>query len=82
MKDPAKMSKDELRNEVIKLRHQIETSGGLKCPNCDDVGFYAEAKLVPGYDGEPDVDWEQVQCEFCWTVDDSIFSRDNSIVDP
>lgn len=38
----------------------------VKCPNCDDVGWY----VVPGRDGEP----EQEQCEFCETVPNSIFN--------
>lgn len=38
----------------------------VKCPNCDDVGWY----VVPGRDGEP----EQEQCEFCEMVPNSIFN--------
>ncbi len=70
-----KMSARELRLEVKRLRGILTVSDGLKCPNCDDVGYTATAKIVPGYDCEPDVDWEQTQCEFCWTMPDSIFMR-------
>ena len=38
---------------------------GEKCPNCDDEGYYAA-----GFISNP----EQVQCEFCYTVKNSIFN--------
>jgi hypothetical protein len=69
MKNVDKMSARELRNEVRtlrELRKQVDVSAGLECPSCENVGWYAEAT----HQG-----WEQVQCEFCWTVPDSIFSR-------
>ena len=37
-----------------------------RCPNCDDVGYYAVGSNADG--------WEQVQCEFCYTVPDSVFN--------
>lgn len=44
--------------------------GGEKCPNCDDVGWYAQ--LVHGsLHGEV----EQVQCEWCYTMSNSRFNR-------
>ncbi len=58
-----KQSLDPLRS----LIRDVETSGGLKCPSCDDEGFTV---VQVGED-----DWEQEQCEFCYTVPDSIFNR-------
>lgn len=86
MKNPDKMSKLELRNEVLKLRNMIESSGGLKCPNCDDEGFTVDTVSSIQWDCDPrDPDGDpvpiqgyefvQVQCEFCYTVPDSIFRR-------
>jgi len=62
-------------DSIRRLIKQVEESGGLKCPNCDDVGYTVECEIIPGYDNEPDVDQVQVQCRFCWTVPDSIFMR-------
>ena len=49
------------------LERDVGVSGGLKCPNCDDVGFSAEQ------DGQGE--WYQEQCEFCCTVEQSVFNR-------
>ncbi len=66
-KDVDKMSQYELRAEVRTWRKLIEVSAGLKCPNCDDEGFTVE----PDGGGEA----QQIQCEFCYTVPDSVFIR-------
>lgn len=60
-----KQSLDPLRA----LIRDVEASDGLKCPNsgCGDQGF------IPRQVSEDD--WEQEQCEFCYTVPDSIFNR-------
>ena len=57
----------ELCKELKLLKEDIAASRGLKCPNCEDSGGF------PGYDGFGQV--VQQQCEFCWTVTDSIFNR-------
>ncbi len=49
------------------LEREVEVSGGLKCPNCNDEGFTAEQ------DGRGE--WYQEQCEFCCTVEQSVFNR-------
>jgi len=51
---------------VCKVEELTEWNGisiGLKCPACDDVGWYV------AFSGE------QEQCEFCYTCPDSIFNR-------
>lgn len=58
---------ERLTTEVSELKDFIAASGGLKCRNCDDEGWYP---MQVGDD-----EWEQVQCEFCYVVDDSIFNR-------
>lgn len=55
------------KNTVVALTQMVETSGGLKCPNCADEGFTAEQ------DGRGE--WYQEQCEFCCTVAESVFNR-------
>ena len=62
-----KQSLDPLRA----LIRDVEASAGLKCPNCDDVGFTVEQN-TSHFNEE---DFVQVQCEFCYTVPDSIFNR-------
>ena len=69
MKAIDSMSKRELHNEVAFLRHNIKISGGLKCPNCDDEGYTPEQDGY-GY-------WYQQQCEFCYSIPDSIFERND-----
>ncbi len=68
-----KQSLDPLRA----LIRDVEASDGLKCPNCDDVGYSVEAvqARTPYSDHGDDFELEQVQCEFCYTVPDSIFNR-------
>jgi hypothetical protein len=39
----------------------------LKCPDCDDVGWYAVGNSATQ-------EYEQCQCEFCYTTPNSIFS--------
>lgn len=39
-----------------RLIKDVEASGGLKCPNCDDVGYYTECS------GDFP---EQEQCQWC-----------------
>ena len=61
---------DELRQanaRVEELEGWTKVSLGLKCPSCDDVGWFP---VKTDYD-----EWEQQQCEFCYTVHDSIFNR-------
>ena len=53
----------ELKAEVDELTEWNGISIGLKCPACDDVGWYV------AFSGE------QEQCEFCYTCPDSIFNR-------
>lgn len=50
---------------ALMLPEQVAISLGLKCPNCDDVGWYL---------GVCDGDAQQIQCEFCYTVEDSVFN--------
>ena len=57
-----------------RLVKDVEASAGLKCPNCDDVGWYSGSYL----DGGGEEAEEQIQCEFCYTVADSIFNRKNN----
>jgi hypothetical protein len=58
----------------------------VHCPNCPDQGWYAgRARLAPRYEYNSDTgeevflgleyDWEQEQCEFCWTVENSYFNK-------
>jgi len=57
----------EAADEIERMTSELDTSAGLKCPNCDDVGWYPNQIS--------DDDWEQVQCEFCYTIKDSVFNR-------
>jgi hypothetical protein len=41
----------------------------IHCPNCPDQGWYAV--------GSNDDGWEQVPCEFCYTVQNSYFNKMN-----
>jgi predicted RNA-binding protein with PUA-like domain len=56
----------------------------VHCPNCPDQGWYGVERVVTRYhydmdtdDLEPyyDVGGEQVQCEFCWTIENSYFNK-------
>ena len=51
----------------MELKDWVKLSEGLKCPNCDDVGFI----VVPDDRGG----WEEQQCQFCYQCEDSIFRR-------
>ena len=53
----------ELEQRIEELTEWNGISIGLKCPACDDVGWYV------AFNGE------QEQCEFCYTCPDSIFNR-------
>ena len=60
----------ETRIEELEERERwIPVSAGLKCPSCDDVGWYPVERSW----GQPE--GEQEQCEFCYTCPDSIFNR-------
>lgn len=71
---------DVLRSEIVRLqdeRNQLATMGAdyhdalravqsaTSCPVCPNVGYYAE--------GPTDAP-EQVQCEWCWTTETSMFN--------
>ena len=51
------------KKRIDELENWLKISKGLKCPACEDVGWYC------GFGGE------QEQCEFCYTCPDSIFAR-------
>ena len=53
----------KLQAKITELTEWNGISIGLKCPACDDVGWYV------AFSGE------QEQCEFCYTCPDSIFNR-------
>ena len=55
--------------ELEERERWIPISAGLKCPSCDDVGWYPVMKSW----GQPE--GEQEQCEFCYTCPDSVFNR-------
>ena len=46
---------------------EVSDKAPIPCPNCPDQGWYAVANH---YTGEP----EQEQCEFCYTVENSMFN--------
>ena len=58
-----RIANEELQRKLADLTECIGISIGLKCPACDDVGWYV------AFNGE------QEQCEFCYTCPDSIFNR-------
>ena len=51
---------------AIKLYARMGPSIALKCPLCEDVGYY----VVSGTCGEPEME----QCEFCYTTPNSLFN--------
>jgi hypothetical protein len=55
--------------EIQRLKDLIATSGGLQCPDpaCNNQGW----SPIQVRDDE----WEQQQCEWCYTVEDSVFMR-------
>ncbi len=63
----------EMLEKVDELESMIKASGGLKCPNCGDVGFTPRQLN--------DEEWFQEQCEFCYTIPDSVFMRKQSEFD-
>jgi hypothetical protein len=63
--------RDEARTELAARPAPTAEKGqvneeGEHCPNCPDQGWYVG--------GSPD-DPEQIQCEFCYTVENSVFNR-------
>ena len=60
-----------IREQLVDLQHMIKISEGLSCPNCENKGF------TPEQDGFGN--WYQEQCEFCYTVKDSVFNRQQSL---
>ena len=58
---------NEQTAEIERLEGEVKMSGGLKCPSCEDIGWYP---VQTDFD-----EWEQQQCEFCYTIDGSIFNR-------
>jgi len=56
------MEKKAEYEALLKLRKMVDISKGLSCPSCTNVGWYEH-------------NGEQVQCEFCCTVPDSIYYR-------
>ena len=57
-----------LHQEVIRGKiEELACVSGRSCPLCDNVGWYVEADS----NGEA----EQVQCEFCYTTEDSVFNN-------
>lgn len=55
------------------LRETLERVG--VCPNCGDQGWYVQATM--GEDGLPEP--EQVQCQWCYENEHSLFNRDRRI---
>jgi hypothetical protein len=55
----------------------------VHCPNCPDQCWYAQGHRIstylPNENGEDEfagyeMEYEQVQCEFCWTMPNSYFN--------
>ena len=67
-----KREKDRLRERLRELQEHVAASAGLQCPNtdCNNQGWYPQQV--------GDDEFEQVQCEFCCVVDDSIFNREKN----
>jgi len=45
------------------------------CPNCDNSGVIARPVMQMDAYGREYKDWEPEQCEFCWTVEESVFNQ-------
>lgn len=45
-------------------------------PNCNNSGGYPRRVRMMTPDGRMDSEWEQEQCQFCWTVDESVFMQE------
>lgn len=60
---------ERLQSDYRNLKMAVDGSEGLKCPQhgCNDSGGYPRQIS--------ETDCEEVQCEFCWTVSDSVFMR-------
>lgn len=67
-------AREEEKRLIKKELEEYETQflQGEPCPNCPDQGWYA----VQVDEGE----FEQVQCEFCYTVENSVFNLRSSHV--
>jgi hypothetical protein len=61
------MDKNEAAQDVRELADQIDRlyASAEHCPNCPDQGWFTDG---------PTDDPEQVQCEFCYTVETSLFN--------
>ena len=55
---------------LVDRAEQLEASNGLSCPNCDNSG------VIPEQDERGE--WYPTQCEFCYTVKDSVFNRNKA----
>jgi len=56
--------RNRLASQLKQIKDKIKIVD--KCPDCDNTGRY-------GRQGAED-EWEQVQCEFCWTNPNSVFN--------
>ena len=45
-----------------------------QCPNCGNVGYWVEEEI-----GNGSMEYYQVQCEFCYTNENSIFNYNKMI---
>ncbi len=64
-------TKTEEIQEKIRNYNNIPKEKFGKCPNCDDVGWYADRRALES-------EWEQVQCEWCYnTIPFSKFNQNN-----
>jgi len=52
------------QEQLDELRKHV--AGLVHCPDCPDQGWYAVGDVT---------EWEQVQCEFCWTTPNSFFNH-------
>lgn len=79
--DRAQQAMDEIER-LQKLEAEVKASAGLKCPTCDDSGGYPVHGPNPDpYYGGTTPEVLQEQCEFCWTVPDSVFRRREALRD-
>lgn len=53
----------------------------LDCPNCDNTGSYADHSPYCGGDCDKAGCPEQVQCEFCYTQENSKFNVAKAIIE-
>ena len=55
---------------------KIPKSEWKDCPNCDNSGVIAHPVIQVDAYGRPYRDWEPEQCEFCYTVEESVFNQE------